>query len=417
MKRKEYSDNKRNELFGTFQLNKEKEIHSWYPYLAGFSAEFVRKMIERYNITPIHKIFDPFAGVGTTLLVAKQNNIFSEGTEINPFAVFVSNTKLFLNHNPEELLKKKEDLLKRIKQDTYEKKNIDELPELLKRVFSQTILRKLILIKDEILKEPYEPARDLFLLALIRILKDVSNCENFSPYLEFKTIKIYDANVIEKFKIQLEKMISNVTAFRNNTHAVVYNNDARNLSFLNSKFDMVVTSPPYLNNWDYTWITKIELFFMGFAKNNRELTLNIRNKLIKNSTYVLQNVSNRNGLIIPDSEVKNTIIQLSYKLEYERKNKGQHAKKYDIMIKEYFSDIYIILNELYKIMADNSYSIWVVGDSALYGIHIPTDEIIGKISELIGFNYKGCEIIRSRRATRHRIDLRESIVIMEKVRK
>ena len=43
-------------------------------------------------------------------------------------------------------------------------------------------------------------------------------------------------------------------------------------------------------------------------------------------------------------------------------------------------------------------------------------EIIGKISEVVGFEFEEIDILRERRATRHNIKLRESIVVMKKIR-
>lgn len=397
---------------GTFQENKEKAIHSWYPYLAGFSEEFVQEMIEKYNLDSDKKIIDPFAGVGTTLLVAKNNNISSVGIEINPFITFVANTKLCWTQNKEDLEYELSKLRKSTTSYSFSEIEIDT-PILLKRAFSKKILFKLFFLKNKIYSIEDEKIRNLFLLTLISILKEVSNCKNFSPYLEFKSEKQDDADVFTIFFKKAQKMIIEISNIKNNTFAKVYTKDARNLGFLKDKYDLVVTSPPYLNNWDYSWITKLELFFLDYAKSEKELTEKLRNNLVKSSTYVLQNVKD-SSLKIPASEVTNKIKAIVKKLENQRKIKGSSSKKYDIVVKEYFNDIYIILNELYKVLNKNAHCIWVVGDSGLYGIHIPTDKLIGEIGELVGFKFEGITVLRERKATRHKIKLQESIVILKK---
>ena len=97
-----------------------------------------------------------------------------------------------------------------------------------------------------------------------------------------------------------------------------------------------------------------------------------------------------------------------------RKKKGGNAKKYDIMITAYFNDIYAIQKQLFQILNNNSRNLWVVGDSGLYGVHIPTDIFIGKIAELVGFEFNGLEILRSRQSSRHKLKLQESIVKMKR---
>jgi hypothetical protein len=401
------------DLHGTFQLNKEEQIHSWYPYLAGFSAEFVREKIKEFNLDENSKIFDPFAGVGTTLLVAKMGGIFSEGVEINPFASFVSDTKLYLEHDIKELQERKENILELIGKEDYNLTEIGDMPALLKRAFSPIILKKLRMIRNVIYLEKKQQIKNLFLLALISILKEVSNYKNFSPYLEPRKEKIEDAEVIKLFSNKLNVMVEDASDINNETHSKVYTLDARDLSFLESKFDLIVTSPPYLNNWDYSWITKIELLFMEIAEDRQELNETIRNKLVTSSTYLLNKNSGK-GSILPSSNVKTEIEKLVLKLKETRTKRSKNAKKYDLMVCDYFNDIYLILKELSGVMNKGANSLWVVGDSALYGVHIPTDELIGKISELVGFRCNGCKILRDRRATRHDIKLRESVVAMEK---
>ena len=84
----------RKNLYGTFQLNGSLALHSWYKYLAGYSAQFVIDSLENYNIKPNDRVLDYFGGVGTTSVACKKNNIESIGIELNPFACFVAQTKL-----------------------------------------------------------------------------------------------------------------------------------------------------------------------------------------------------------------------------------------------------------------------------------------------------------------------------------
>lgn len=401
------------ELFGTFQLNKYKEIHSWFPYLAGFSDDLVENIINEYNITTRHKIFVPFAGSGTTLLSAKQRNIFSEGTEINPFVSFVANTKLFSEYNFSEVLNEKQNIKEFTKYYTdYE--ITDNIFELIKTAFSPKILKKLLFLKKAILTIKNINVRNLFLLALIVILKKVSNYKNFAPYFELKEIPLNDADVFDIYFIQLSKMLQDIENYNNTTYAHVYEQSASKLQNIETKFDLILTSPPYLNNWDYSWITKIELFFLDFVKDNQDLKEKLSKKLVKSSTYLVNN-SNNGNLILPKSETRTKIKKLIDELSIQVKQRSGNAKKYDITVKEYFNDIFEILQQLNNISQPNAKNLWVVGDSSLYGVHIATDELIGEISELAGFKFKGCKVLRERRATRHNEKLRESIVIMEKI--
>jgi hypothetical protein len=107
------------------------------------------------------------------------------------------------------------------------------------------------------------------------------------------------------------------------------------------------------------------------------------------------------------------------KLAQIRKTKGG-KKSYDLMVTGYFNDIYLILKDVYRVLKPKTKALFVLGDSAPYGIHIPTDNLIGDIGVCIGFSSYEIEVLRARgdkwRANpqRHNVPLREGIVILEK---
>ena len=72
-----------------FADNKQRPIHRWVPWIAGFSSEFVRDAFSRYlpgKPTQRTVVLDPFCGVGTTLIEALRCGYDTVGFEINPYA-------------------------------------------------------------------------------------------------------------------------------------------------------------------------------------------------------------------------------------------------------------------------------------------------------------------------------------------
>ena len=63
---------------------------------------------------------------------------------------------------------------------------------------------------------------------------------------------------------------------------------------------------------------------------------------------------------------------------------------------------------------------YILGDSAPYGVHIPTDELIGKIGVALGFSSYKVQVLRERggkwanNPQRHSVPLRETIVTLRK---
>lgn len=407
---KPYLDNLKKEeltnkkLFGTFQLNGSLAIHSWYTYITGFSAEFVLESLKKYNITPNLTVLDFFGGVGTTSTVCKQNKIPSISIELNPFACFVAKTKLNWNIDLDNAIKLLENL-----ETKFNYKKIKIKNELLTKYFSTKILEKLLFIKQFSLTIKDKKVKDLFLLALIKILKSVSNCENFAPYFQHKEKKLRDASVFKIFKKNLLSMIDDLKKVENsNVKADIIVGDSRieMKKIPNNSIDFIITSPPYLNNWDYSWITKLESDFLDLG------LVEIKENFVKSSTYLLEKNDGKECLI-PFNNIKSIIEDLCNKIGEKRKN-IRNGKKFDLIVKCYFNDMYSILKEMKRVMKKDSYSLIVLGDSALYDVHVETDEIIGKIGSALGLKLVGIDVLRSRRASRHNIPLRESVVIFKR---
>jgi hypothetical protein len=79
-----------------------------------------------------------------------------------------------------------------------------------------------------------------------------------------------------------------------------------------------------------------------------------------------------------------------------------------------------IISEVYRILKPNTKAVFVLGDSAPYGVHIPTDDLIGKIGLGVGFSDYRIDVLRERggkwkdNPQRHNVLLRESIVTLLK---
>ena len=61
-----------------FADNKQRPIHRWVPWIAGFSSEFVRDAFKHYLPNKRKEgavVLDPFCGVGTTLIEALRSGL------------------------------------------------------------------------------------------------------------------------------------------------------------------------------------------------------------------------------------------------------------------------------------------------------------------------------------------------------
>lgn len=234
----------------------------------------------------------------------------------------------------------------------------------------------------------------------------------------------------ETYKNRVYKMYGDIVeikkkAFKGKSNHQIINGDSRNTveQIADNSADHIFTSPPYLNNFDYADRTRLELYFMGEAKNWGDISDQVRTKLMTSATTQINRGDSKYQFLegfkfeCPDqfSFLSHAVNQLSEL----RLTKGG-KKSYDLMTVGYFNDIYQIVKDNFRILRPGSKALYILGDSAPYGVHIPTDELIGQIGVAIGFNNYKIQILRERggkwekNPQRHNVMLRESVVILEK---
>jgi len=89
------------------------------------------------------------------------------------------------------------------------------------------------------------------------------------------------------------------------------------------------------------------------------------------------------------------------------------------MVVAYFNDMFETFREIYGLMKPGSYYLLILGDSAPYSVHIPTDVYLAKIAQGVGFSTADIMMLRKRgdkwvSAPKHTVPLRESLIILKK---
>jgi len=436
--------------FGNFKDSLRAPVHRWFTYPAGFSYKAVEEVFKDYGVREGMRVYDPFAGTGTTNIVARQQGIDSYGVEAHPFVHFVASTKLFWDFDFTELRRNIDNLVDNIQANILRDAAVNIpletlFPELVRKCYTPEKLKQLYICREAINVLPLTPFRNLAKLGLTNLLRASSDVATGWPYIAPKKAKKSNKrakrptnfnmplNLAELLRDQLHLMCRDVQDIRRvdgpNGQATLIAGDSRQQhNFINAEsVDFAFTSPPYLNNYDYADRTRLETYFWGDAQTWGDITEQVRTRLIMSATTQIRRRDYEIDHFLSDElvmHVPEVAVELTPKiteLSMLRLIKGG-KKSYDIMVAGYFNDMLKVLRETYRVLKPDSSFLLVLGDSAPYGVYIPIDIYLGEIGKSIGFADYHVEDIRSRggkwkdNPQRHNVALKECILTLHKGR-
>lgn len=423
------------EKLGTNSDNKTEPIHRWFSFLPGFSHVFVKTTLEYFYPDKDSKDFialDPFMGSATTAIAGKSFGINVVGNESNQFLYKIGRGKTHVVKNAELLEKVKKEVLDKTN-DNWKKQNIYEENKLLIKCYKKANLQKLVALRN-IYNSDFvsEKNRPYLFIVISALLPRCSNVGISIPYVSWNHKRIPEdpLELFEKTFDNIKEDILSVGSPQKETETKIYLHDSRiiNDKIKKNSVDLVFTSPPYLNNFDYGEALKVYSYFWGFTKNWHEITEKVRNKSLTSATTHYKELEYNSLLpkeilgkkFISDAPRTANIIAEKIKLITKAKSKKNRKKSFDILTALYFKDMHNVLSEMYRVLKDDSLCFITIGDSAPYGVYVPTDEILGKLAVEIGFSKYSLETLRTRGRKwlnlthRHKVTLRESLLVLRK---
>lgn len=414
---------------GSARDNQKSPVHNWYKFTAGFSYKFVEEIIalEGLKNNENAQIFDPFAGCGTTLVSCQKEGVKAVGNEAQSFMYDIIKAKLNW-HLDEKLF---EIYLKHIYTLVVESAGNAITEEnahiLLISLYRTDILSDLYMIKEGIENISSEKYKLFFKLALSQTLHKTSIHPIAVPYISRNKTLINDKSAWEVFSSISRLMFKDVQGLMDkNLTSKIYKQDSRkkNRYIQDEQCDICITSPPYLNNLDYGEVSKVHTHFFDITNTWNDITNRVRKKLVTGSTTHYSDAEfnikkfRESDFAITNSNIIEELIETS--VEIKKISKARSGKKsFDILSLLYFQDMYLVLKEIRRVLKADGKAYLILGDSAPYGIYIPTTEILGKIGLNIGFSEFEIHKIRSRGTkwkslkNRHSIELSENVLILK----
>ena len=401
----------------TFQDNMKLPIHRWYRYTAGFSGAWVGNILEQGKREGRHRIIDPFAGSGTVVIESMLHGVDSYGIESNPYVYNIANAKLqWKEFDVEKLKQQCLEVLEKAR-----KRVIGQVkyPELVTKCFPPETLQKLEALKRSCYEIQDEKLRNFVWFIITSILRSTSPVgtaqwqyiqPNKSKSKVLDPFNAYQGKVFDVFE-DIQNLRS---VFGKNSHSKVLREDSRNIVSIPDKWaDMVVTSPPYANNYDYADAMRLEMLFWNDINGWKDLQDKVSVNLIRACTQHVSTLKNTvddylaSQLLLP---IRDEIFE-KYELLKEERERHGGKKNYHMMIVAYFYDMAQVFHSLSRVTADNCRMCFVIGDSAPYGIYIPVDEWLGRLAQAAGFEEYSFEKLRDRnikwKNRKHRIPLKE----------
>lgn len=376
-------------------------LNEVFPYKEAFSPYLLDFLQERFSCN-INSVFDPFCGVGSSFLNKITVNCF--GFDTNPFALNITRAKL-----------------KPLKQ-----KNIDEALEIIKN-FNHKSIKEFSLPKWKSFSKYADKKRFNIIMSFIETFKNVDSelyhfmkymiLSNLEKMLDFKK----DGNGIKFRKSKIDNLIVYLKELGNkalilkksfdleNHKNCVLKNKSCIFNTFDEKVDCILTSPPYANLFDYFEVYKMELWSSGLVKDYNEWQ--------KFKKGALRN--NKNSSLNPNEFINNNLLNSTLK-KLESINLENSTI---IMLKNYFYDMKLVLQNCFKILKNKGFCFIVVGNSSYKGVPIKTDEILIDEAKKLNFTFKELIIVRKLNTSsqqmrilddKQKLSLRESIIVLQK---
>ena len=142
-----------------FTYNIDAPIHRWFYFEHGFSSKLIDILLSEVKATSKNTLYDPFCGIGTAPVTSTLKGIPSVGSDISPFCVFVTNTKLraLSQVDYEELMA----VVKQFSKTPLPLPSFSNNESMFTSLFSKKVFREILGIRELIENIPENRVKDL----------------------------------------------------------------------------------------------------------------------------------------------------------------------------------------------------------------------------------------------------------------
>ncbi len=377
----------------TFKYNSQFGRHGWLRLTPAYSVKLVKEIIKN-NCKEGANILDPFSGTATTGLVAAEMGFSATLFDINPFLIWLGNTKC--QHFS---IQKLSDLQKEFNESIVHV-DISEghwIPPIhnIKRWWHPVTLEILASIRNKLTKIFGEPNgnhyHNLVWIAFSRLIIETSSADFNHVSMSFKKGSIHYgfSQIIILFKAIFSHILASAKTELTG-EVKILKGDSRDLTFSKDIFDNVITSPPYPNRISYIRELRPYMYWVKFLHNGSDAgaldweaiggTWGIATSKLKGWKPISKNLPPELYSVcdkIQSSGDKNSELMSNY-------------------VHKYFDDMYSHLEKLTVLLKPKAKLNYIVGNSSFYGHFVNTEAILSESMLQIGYENIGIKVIRKR---------------------
>ena len=403
----------------SYQGNRGVPGLRWMKYKEGFSRTLVERLIDEYEP---EAVLDPFAGIGTTPLVAAGRGKSATGIEIMPVGVLAGNgiAQAANGVSKSALESAGRDLIGRV---TSEEPAPDEhaFPHvaITEAAFPEATENAIAKARQFIANSVDPAVQSLLSLACMTVLEDVSYTRKDGQYLrwDYRSGRALRARVhkgpILSFEhalgARLFEMVQDIDMLKQEYGGGYPEFKTGSCLELirdlpDARFDMVITSPPYANRYDYTRTYALELAWLGFDQDGfADLRQRLLSATVENKTKLawLQDVYCENPGLLNDAigmyQDQRAIHEV---LTILRDHADELGNKHVIrLIEGYFLEMAVVVAELGRVTRSGGTVIMVNDNVQYHGEEVPVDLILSDFAEQSGFVCEDIWMLPGARAT------------------
>lgn len=393
----------------TFKFNRNLGRHGWLRLTPAYSVKLVKDLIA--NATEGMNVLDPFSGTATTGLVAAEHGNNATTFDINPFLIWIGNVKC--QNFSSEYLANIRSRVNAIKINVEGEMSGDNwVPPIfnIERWWAPHTLKVLASLRKYIAEEFGEPREDhcdgLPWIAFARLIIETSSAAFNHVSMSFQdNAQHYEIeHVLDLYLIILKHILDSCEVPIRGT-AQVLAIDSREIPEFQTKFDKVVTSPPYPNRMSYIRELRPYMYWLKFLDEAREAG-ELDWKAIGGTWGIATSRLNeweadQEGLPQSIFDTSNRIIR----------SDGKNGKLMGIYVLKYFHDMHMHLRSVRGILNEGATLNYIVGNSTFFGNMVDTASLLEDSLRVLGYSNIRSEIIRKRNCNKSLYEYNVSAIL------